>query len=76
MQLFVEDLLNLKMLNDGIFSFVQQSFDPNELFINIIETFGPLVSSKKIELNFALDHKLEAPQKDESLAQRPRMSQD
>ena len=43
MQLFVEDLLNLKMLNDGIFTFAMHSFDPNELFNNICETFSPLV---------------------------------
>ena len=63
MQLFVEDLLNLKMLHDGIFDLVYQSFDPNELFSTVCETFLPLVKAKSIRLMFEVVNDLVAPNK-------------
>ena len=48
MQLFVEDMLNLKLMNDGIFELVNAPFDPNEVFESVCETFTPLIEEKKI----------------------------
>ena len=41
MSLFVEDLLNLKMLHDGVFKLNKQPFDPVEVFETICQIFGP-----------------------------------
>ena len=55
MQLFVEDLLNLKLMHDGVFTLVQSPFDPNKVFENVCETFRPIVEAKNIELTFFVD---------------------
>ena len=48
MQLFVEDLLNMKLMKENIFSLLESPFDPNEVFENVCETFAPIVEAKKI----------------------------
>ena len=61
MQLFVEDLLNLKLMHDGMFTLVQSPFDPNKVFENVCETFRPIVEAKNIELTFFVDENLKNP---------------
>ena len=61
MQLFVDDLLNLKLMHDGIFTLNESPFDPNEVFDNVCETFLPLLDAKKIKLTFCVDKALGAP---------------
>ena len=61
MQLFVDDLLNLKLMHDGIFTLNESPFDPNEVFDNVCETFIPLLDAKKIKLTFCVDKALGAP---------------
>ena len=56
MQLFVEDLLNLKMMHEGVFELVKSPFDPNEVFNHVIETFTPVVEAKKIKLTYCVNH--------------------
>ena len=61
MQLFVDDLLNLKLKHDGVFSLALSPFDPNEVFETVCETFIPLVEAKKIKLSFCVDETLRIP---------------
>ena len=56
MQLFVEDLLNLKMMHEGVFELVKSPFDPNEVFKHVIETFTPVLEAKKIKLTYCANH--------------------
>ena len=51
----MEDLLNLKLKHDGIFSLELAPFDPNEVFESVCDTFIPLVEAKKIKLTFCVD---------------------
>ena len=41
LQSFVEDLLDLRQLKDGVFTLTNALFDPNETFQVLIETFLP-----------------------------------
>ena len=61
MQLFVDDLLNLKLKHDGVFALVLSPFDPNEVFETVCETFIPIVEAKKIKLTFSIDSTLTIP---------------
>ena len=52
----MEDLLNLKMMHEGVFELVKSPFDPNEVFKHVIETFAPVVEAKKIKLTYCVNH--------------------
>ena len=41
LQSFVEDLLDLRQLKDGVFTLTNALFDPNETFQVLLETFSP-----------------------------------
>ena len=57
----MDDLLNLKLKHDGVFTLVLSPFDPNEVFESVCETFVPLVEAKKIKLTFCVDQTLTIP---------------
>ena len=57
----MDDLLNLKLKHDGVFSLVLSPFDPNEVFENVCETFIPIIEAKKIKLTFCIDETLSIP---------------
>ena len=52
MQTFVDDLLDLRQIKDGVFSIVSQVFDPNEVLEMIIDIFSPQVNARGVLLNF------------------------
>ena len=70
MQLFVDDLLNLKLMHDGIFALSESPFDPNEVFDNVCEIFIPLLEAKKIKLTFCVDKSLGNSSRNNSLQSR------
>ena len=54
MQTFVEDLLDLKMIRDGVFSLQEEPFEPAEAFELVKNVFGPQASAKKIEIKVSV----------------------
>ena len=50
LQSFVEDLLDLRQIKDGVFSLSQSEFDPNETFDLICNSFQPQAGLKGIRL--------------------------
>ena len=41
MQTFVDDLLDLKQIKDGVFSLVTEVFDPNDVLEMVCDIFSP-----------------------------------
>ena len=41
LQSFVEDLLDLRQLQEGVFQLSHQVFDPNQIIRLVLETFKP-----------------------------------
>ena len=62
LQSFIEDLLDLGQLKNGVFTLSFEGFDPAETFELICNTFGPQVASKKIKITFETEWDLKAPQ--------------
>ena len=61
LQSFVEDLLDLRQLKDGVFTLKQEVFDANETFDMILETFKPQAAAKNLEINFQTQKSLQMP---------------
>jgi K+-sensing histidine kinase KdpD len=61
MQTFVDDLLDLKQLKEGVFSLSCKVFDPNEVFQSVCSIFSPQSDSKKVKLNFFVHPGLRLP---------------
>ena len=52
LQSFVDDLIDLRQLRDGVFILVDAAFDPNETFQQIISIFKPQAKAKEIKIDF------------------------
>ena len=50
MQTFVEDLLDLKMMRDGVFSLQKEPFMPSEVFQLVKNVFEPQAKAKQVEI--------------------------
>ena len=50
MQTFVYDLIDLKTIKDEPLSLEAQVFNPNKIFMLILNVFTPLASGKKIKI--------------------------
>ena len=57
---FVDDLLDLRQLHDGVFSLVSQIFDPNETFTDLINIFKPQTDARGLYLSWSIDPNLKA----------------
>ena len=53
-QSFVEDLLDLRTMRDGVFSLVQEPFNPSEVIELVFSVFKPQADAKNIKLDFQL----------------------
>ena len=49
-QNFVEDLLDLRQMRDGVFSLVKEVFNPNEVLDTILNLFKPQAEAKGVSL--------------------------
>ena len=58
---FIEDLLDLRQLKDGVFSLSTEVFDPIETFELMCSTFEPQAAAKKININFEVSQVLLSP---------------
>ena len=54
LQSFVEDLVNLKMLQEGVFTLNNAPFDPNNVFDMVCQIFQPQAAAKGIKVNFSV----------------------
>lgn len=55
MQTFIEDLLDLKLMREGIFSLHLMPFNPNETFELVKNIFDPQAKAKKIGLKVSIE---------------------
>ena len=61
MQSFVEDLLDLRQIRDGLFSLTCQMFDPNEVLDLIKNIFHPQADAQRLDLSCTVEHSLRPP---------------
>ena len=61
MESFVEDLLNLRLMSEGILTLAKDVFDPREAFNFIKDTFAIKVESKGIKILYDSFRTLESP---------------
>ena len=52
MQTFVDDLLDLKQIREGVFSLFNESFDPSEAIELVCSVFDPQASAVGIKIVF------------------------
>ena len=57
-QSFVDDLLDLRMIKEGVFSQDMSIFDPNIVFDLICEVFAPQINAKNIKLFWHIERGL------------------
>ena len=62
METFVEDLLDLKLMREGIFSLSPVPFNPNETFELVKDIFYPQAKAKKIGIKVGIGENLRLPQ--------------
>ena len=55
MQTFVEDLLDLRSMRDGIFSLTKEAFDTHRTFELVLDVFGAQAVSKDVNITYSLD---------------------
>ena len=58
---FVEDLLDMKQLQEGVFRLMKEPFNPTEVIELIQQIFNPQVTQKKIKLTSTFWYDLESP---------------
>ena len=58
---FVEDLLDLRQMRDGVFSLVEEVFNPKEVIELVFSVFKPQADAKNIRLDFQIVRDLVAP---------------
>ena len=58
----MEDLLDLKLMREGIFSLRPVPFDPKETFELVKDIFDPQVKAKKIGIKVSIGENLRLPQ--------------
>ena len=61
LQGFIEDLLDLKQMRDGVFSLGPEPFDPNQVFENICNLLGPQATAKGVEITSSVVKNLILP---------------
>ena len=61
MESFVEDLLNLRMLREGIFTIACESFNPTEVFEFIFNMFSMQAAAKGVSISYSFYDDLELP---------------
>ena len=69
----MDDLLDLKQMQDGFFSLVNEVFDPNEVIELVCSIFEPQTTAQKVKLLFMLCERLEMPSSDQSQAKSTTM---
>ena len=62
MQTFVDDLLDLRAMRDGIFSLTKEVFDAQKTFELVLDVFGAQAVAKKVNIVLSLDSNLRLPQ--------------
>lgn len=60
-QSFVEDLLDLRQLKDGVFSLVQEQFNPNAVLDLVISIFKAQVDARRIDISHTVESDLKLP---------------
>ena len=63
MQTFVDDLLDLRMIKDGVFILEHQVFDPNDVLEMVCDIFSIQVGAKNVHLSFCVQAGLRLPNK-------------
>ena len=58
---FVEDLLDMKQLQEGVFRLMKDPFNPGEVIELMEQIFQPQVTQKGIKLTSTFWHDLEPP---------------
>ena len=58
---FVEDLLDLRQMRDGVFSLVEDVFNPKEVIELVVSVFKPQADAKNVKLDFQIIKELPAP---------------
>ena len=61
MESFVEDLLNLRLLREGIFTIANEQFCPTEIFDFIVNMFQMQARAKGITISYTIVDELEVP---------------
>ena len=61
---FVNDLLDLRTINDGVFQQKNTVFDPNKVLKFVVQMFHLQAKKQKISLSFEPRHKLWEPDDD------------
>lgn len=65
-QSFVEDLLDYRQLKDGVFSLLNEPFDPNTIIKLVISIFKTQVDSRRLEITHTVETDLKLPRGQES----------
>ena len=58
---FVQDLLDLRQLQSGVFSLKEQVFDPNKIVELVVDIFKPQAKAHKIDLSYDKDFSMMLP---------------
>ena len=61
MQSFVDDLLDLRQIKEGVFSLTDDVFDPADVLDTICEIFAPQTSVLNVRLFWMVEKDLAAP---------------
>ena len=52
---FVQDLLDMRQLQSGVFSLTKQVFDPNKIVELVVDVFKPQAKAQKIDITYDED---------------------
>ena len=58
---FIEDLLSVNLITEGVFTLNQEIFDLNEVFIYVSTMFQPLIMASGVDLSYCVEANLLTP---------------
>lgn len=63
MESFVEDLLNLRLMREGIMTIAKEQFDSRECLESIVSMFAIKSELQGVTISYSLESKLDIPDK-------------
>ena len=68
MESFVEDLLNLRLMREGIMTIAKEQFDSRECLESIVSMFAIKSELQGVTISYSLESKLDIPDKNYRLS--------
>lgn len=63
-QSFVDDLLDMKQMEAGVFTLASHQFDIRQVFQSISSIFDPQARAQGVQISYSFDHDLELPEEE------------